>query len=80
MAYNRYGNRSSWRYGSRRYGNNNRRKSKYTQAEQIAFKLGQQQRVKDAINSGDVNTRVYEAFAKGFAGAPSNGKKPLFHN
>lgn len=80
MAY--YNNRrgySTRSYGSRRSYKSSRKKKKYTSAETIAFKLGQQQRVKDSIASANKNTRVYEAFCKGFQGIPSkNSRKPLF--
>lgn len=68
MAYRR-------NYGKRNY----KRGKKYTNAEKIAFRLGQEQKVRESIRSGAKNTRVYDAFVKGLAGAPVNSaKKPLF--
>lgn len=68
-----------------RKNNNNRKynssskKNKYTSAESIAFRLGQEQRVRKSINSANKNSRVYDAFCKGFNGVPTNNtKKPLF--
>lgn len=79
MAYynsNNYrGNRSkgSWYGNGRNYGR--KRKSKYTNAENIAFRIGQEQRVKKSITSGKTDTRVYEAFCKGFNGVPNKSEK-----
>lgn len=83
MAYynsNNYrGNRSngSWYGKSRNYGS--KRKAKYTEAEKIAFRLGQEQRVKKSLTSGNTNTRVHEAFCKGLNGVPTKqDKKSLY--
>lgn len=55
------------------------RKSKYTTAEKIAFKLGQEERVKASLNSKNTETRVYDAFCKGLQGKQVGRKrKPLF--
>ena len=64
-------------FSSRRKSNYGRKK-KYTEAERIAFRLGQEQRVRKSINSQNTNTRVYEAFCKGLNGKTSNKSKPLF--
>lgn len=76
MAYynsnkNRFNN--SWYGKGKNY--KSKRKSKYTNAENIAFRLGQEQRVKRSINSGKKDSRVYEAFCKGLNGLSNNGKK-----
>jgi len=71
MAYYGYGRRKT-RYNGRAKAV--RRKKKYTQAEKIAFRLGQEQRVKKTINSNQ-DTRVADAFYKGLQGAPMNKKK-----
>lgn len=80
MAY--YNNRRSYSsksYGSRRSYKNTRRKRKYTKAEQIAFKMGQENRVLESIASNNRDTRVFEAFTKGYNGIPAKGtRKPLF--
>ena len=64
-------------YNSRRATSNtfSKKRRKYTNAEKIAFKLGQEKRVRDSINSGKKDTRVYTAFEKGFRGLPVNNKK-----
>lgn len=73
MAYTRYGNRS---YGNKKY--NTSRKSKYSQSERVAFRLGQEQRIKASINSTKPS-RVQDAFAKGLKGFPQTDKnKSLF--
>ncbi len=55
------------------------RNRKYSNAETIAFKLGQEARVKNSLKSGNKDTRVYEAFARGYCGVPQhNKKKDLF--
>ena len=65
-------------YGNRNYKSSSNKK-KYTSAESIAFRLGQEQRVRKSINSANKNSRVYDAFCKGFNGVPTNNtKKPLF--
>lgn len=79
MAYynsNNYrGNRgkSSWYGKSRNYGS--KRKAKYTKSENIAFRLGQEQRVNKSITSGKTDSRVYEAYCKGFNGVPNKSEK-----
>ncbi len=72
MAYYRYGRRSG---GGKKIFR--RKRSKYTQAEQVAFSLGQKQRVIESIKSNN-SSRVKEAYAKGYAATPANGRKPLF--
>lgn len=86
MAYynsNNYrGNRSkgSWYGKSRNYGS--KRKSKYTNAEKIAFRLGQEELVANTINAGlshKKESRVYDAYCKGRQGMPQGNKqKSLF--
>ena len=82
MAY--YNSRRSYGskgYGSRRSYKSTKRKRKFTKAEQIAFKLGQEHRVRQTINSNNKDTRVFEAYAKGYHGVPAKGsRKPLFSN
>lgn len=67
-------------YGRRATNRRFVKKRKYSQAEQIAFRLGQEQRVKKSLS--DSNTRVYEAYAKGLRGPEfaNSSKKPLFSN
>lgn len=69
------GNRSkgSWYGKTRNY--ESKRKTKYTKAENIAFRLGQEQRVKKSITSGKTDSRVYEAYCKGFNGVPNKSEK-----
>lgn len=64
-------------YGQNR--NRKRKRNKYTTAEQIAFRLGQERKVRNSIASGKTGTRVYDAFVKGLSGMPQNNKnKPLY--
>lgn len=68
MPYNNYG---------RKYNGNRRRgRRKYTQAERIAFRMGQEQRVSESLSKN--GTRVHNAFVKGYAGSPQNSKQPLY--
>lgn len=64
------------------YGQNwniKRKRKKYTTAEQIAFRLGQEKKVRNSIASGKTETRVYDAFIKGLSGMPQDNKnKPLY--
>lgn len=72
--------RNGTRYGTR-YGRTSfsrgRRRSKYTQAEKIAFRMGQEQRVKKSIASSQPS-RVQTAYHKGYAGSPQSSREPLF--
>ncbi len=70
MAYRNYKKKNAYRA---KLGN-------YTQAEKIAFRLGQEQRVKKTLNSTNKDTRCYDAFLNGYNGKSSNGKKPLFND
>lgn len=65
--------------GSYRPKRSYKQKNKYTEAEKIAFRLGQEQRVRKSVNSQNTNTRVYDSFCKGLNGMPSNKNKPLFN-
>lgn len=59
--------------------NRKRKRKKYTTAEQIAFRLGQEKKVRNSIASGKTETRVYDAFIKGLSGMPQDNKnKPLY--
>ena len=60
--------------GKRTY--NRRRNGKYTQAERIAFRMGQEQRVHESLSKN--GTRVHSAFVKGYAGSPRQSREPLF--
>lgn len=63
-------------YGKKYSG---KKKTKYSKAENIAFRLGQERRVVNSLKSGNKDTRVYEAYCKGLQGKPNNRiKKPLF--
>ena len=53
------------------------KRKKYTQAEQIAFSLGQQQRVKESLATSKPS-RVKDAFSKGYGGVSRDEKKPLY--
>lgn len=77
MAYSNYCRKN---YGNKGYGKRNysRKKSKYSKSEQVAFRLGQEARIKQSINSNKPS-RVNEAFEKGFNGFPRiDQRKPLF--
>ena len=78
MAYY-YGRKS---YGRSRSLKSSKKRKRYTQAERIAFKLGQEQKVRESIyKNGNHDTRVFMAYSKGYQGAPMRGtKKPLFGN
>lgn len=74
MPYNNYRGYNGRRYtGRKSYG----RRSKYTQAEKIAFRMGQEQRVKKSIASSEPS-RVQTAYKKGYAGSPRQSREPLF--
>lgn len=60
------------------YSKSYRKKTKFTKAENIAFRLGQERRVKEAIKSGNKDSRVYDAYCKGLKGTAKNKKKPLY--
>ncbi len=80
MAYNN-GYRGYGNGYNRSYNKNTRSKSNtYTEAEKIAFKLGQEQRVLTTINSQNKHTRVYDSYLKGLNYNFTNDKKPLFDN
>lgn len=68
MAYSR-SNRRNYRSG-------NRRKKKYTKAEQIAFEIGQRRRVSESLNRQ--GTRVNIAYNKGYNGVRNNKNVPLY--
>ncbi len=56
-----------------------KKRTKYSKAENIAFRMGQERKVLDSIKSGNKETRVYDAYCKGYKGQPENRKsKPLF--
>lgn len=51
-------------------------KKQYTQAERLAFKMGQEDKVLEGLNNPE--SRVYEAYCKGYNGKPASSKKTLF--
>ena len=81
MPYFRNKYKSSFSYHANYKPFGKAKNKKYTNAEKIAFRLGQEQRVKKSLSSGNSNSRVYDAYCKGYQGIPNNGtKKPLFSN
>lgn len=80
MAYYRNRRSNGYKsYNQRRFYKGSKRRNRYTKAEKIAFNLGQEQRVRQSIKTGDTGTRVFEAFQKGYHGVPAKGsRKPLF--
>lgn len=77
MVYLNYGRKN---YGNKGYGKRNysRKKSKYSKSEQVAFRLGQEARIRASLNANKPS-RVQDAFEKGFNGIPhADQKKPLF--
>lgn len=69
---NNYRGKGPWSGKSRNYGR--KRKSKYTNAEKIAFRMGQEQRIRKSL-TGNKDSRVYDAFCKGLSGVPDKSKK-----
>lgn len=67
-------------YRSNKYATNRRKtpkKSKYTESEKIAFRIGLEQKVRNQIKS-DKDSRIKDAFEKGLNKLPSTKDKPLF--
>ena len=54
-----------------------KKKKKYSYAEQVAFRMGQEDRVTESIKAGK-DSRVYDAYCKGINGYSHNNKKSLF--
>lgn len=52
-------------------------KKKYSNSEQIAFRMGQEDRVRQSLKSNP-NSRVVDAYNKGLQGSQPTNKKPLF--
>ena len=76
MAY--YKTRNTRYYNTRsNYGRRSGRR-KYSQSENIAFRMGQEHRIAECVSKGDKNTRVYEAYNKGYSGFSPRTQKPLF--
>lgn len=71
----------SYKY-SRNYSNAGRknRRNKYTKAETIAFRMGQEARIRKSVyDDKNKDSRVYASFCNGFKGSPANNKnKPLY--
>lgn len=53
------------------------KKSKYTKSENIAFRLGQEARIKQSIRNNP-ESRVSEAYQKGLKGFEPRTEKSLF--
>ena len=76
MAY--YKTRNTRYYNTRsNYGRRSGRR-KYTQSENIAFRMGQEQRINECVKNGRADSRVYESYCKGYAGFSPRSQKPLF--
>lgn len=77
MAY--YKNSRQTSYARNRFNGSGRaKKHTYTQAEKIAFRMGQEQKVTESLHSTNKNTRVFDAFCKGYNGRPVSSKKSLY--
>lgn len=67
MAYGR-------NYGNNRKGSKSGKgKSKYTNIEKLAYKMGQIKR-----GTGNTHSRVYESYMNGLNGKTAKNNKPLF--
>lgn len=67
--------RRNWSYSN--YGRKTKRKNKYTEAEKIAFRLGQEQKVVKSLNSNK-ESRVRDAYIKGLGSVGKREKKSLY--
>ncbi len=53
------------------------KRSKYTKSEKLAFRMGQEERIKVCVRN-DTDSRVVDAYKKGFSGFTPKTNKSLF--
>lgn len=73
MAWNNWNNKYNKNYNNKKSS----KKTKYTQAEKIAFRMGQEERVLATLDM-EKDSRVRDAYCKGYSGVSKQTKKSLF--